>query len=423
MTKKIVVAGASTYGVKNAGDDAMFANLVEGLRRRLPDCRITFLARHPDPEFDRVFGVSSIKNIDHDRKEESLGRWFLGFNPGDPTGHLREIRHAIEECDLLVIGGNSFMEVSESELMRGVCSYSLQLATWARLFEKPYVLYGVAAHPIENDYTKKAARYLCSNAAVVTVREGFTKEELLKAGVDGGNIRVFADPAFGLDPVGERTRGLEILKRDGIRTGSGKLIGVAFRHMYWKWSEDEFDGYAAKLASMCDHIIEKTGAEILFIPNCTYNVDTKYEDDRVIAEHVIGKMKRPERVYSIKGELMLPDTLALYRLLDMLISNRRHSCIFAAIHGVAMLPMSTGHRWHFVPFAKELSVQDSVVSFTDDDLEGLKRKAMDTWDKREILVGKMNARLPGLREMARDQVDMLVDAVDAAGQAGRGMGV
>jgi hypothetical protein len=68
-------------------------------------------------------------------------------------------------------------------------------------------------------------------------------------------------------------------------------------------------------------------------------------------------------------------------------------------------------------------VEDRVVSFTDDDLEGLKRKAMDTWDKREILVGKMNARLPGLREMARGQVDMLVDAVDAPDVAGRGMRV
>jgi polysaccharide pyruvyl transferase WcaK-like protein len=253
----------------------------------------------------------------------------------------------------------------------------------------------------------------------VTVREDFTKEELLKAGADGGNICVFADPAFGVDPVGERTRGLEILKRDGIRTGPGKMIGVAFRHMYWKWSEDEFYGYAAKLASMCDHIIEKTGAEILFIPNCTYDVDTKYEDDRVIAEYVIGKMKRPERVRSIKGDLTLPDTLALYRLLDMLISNRRHSCIFAAIHGVAMLPMSTGHRWHFAPFARELSVEDRVVSFTDDSLEGLKSKAMDTWDDRGALVEKMNTRLPRLRARARSQVDMLIDAAGVAGQAGR----
>ena len=77
--KKFVVTGASTYGVKNMGDDAMFANLVDGLRRDFPGCEITFVCRHPDPEFDKVFGVKSIKNIDHDSKEQSLGRWFNGF--------------------------------------------------------------------------------------------------------------------------------------------------------------------------------------------------------------------------------------------------------------------------------------------------------------------------------------------------------
>ena len=83
--KKIVIAGASTYGVKNAGDDAMLSNLVNGFRRRIPDCEMTFLARHPDKRFDEVFGVSSIKNFEHDSKKQSLadgsGDSILGIQP------------------------------------------------------------------------------------------------------------------------------------------------------------------------------------------------------------------------------------------------------------------------------------------------------------------------------------------------------
>ena len=86
--KRILIAGASTFGVKNQGDDAMFCNLVEGFRRHLPDCQLTFLARHPNEQFDKAFGVHSIKNFEHENKAQSLDRWFWGFNPGDPGDHL-----------------------------------------------------------------------------------------------------------------------------------------------------------------------------------------------------------------------------------------------------------------------------------------------------------------------------------------------
>ena len=410
--KKIVIAGASTYGVKNAGDDAMFSNLVNGFRRRIPDCRMTFLARHPNKEFDELFGVRSIKNFEHDSKKQSLGRWFWGFNPGDPTEHLREIRRAIEKCDLIVIGGNSFMEVSKSDFLRGVVSYSALLATWAKLFEKPYVLYGVAAHPLKLDYTKQLSRFLCGNAGLVTVREEFTRRQLLDAGVDDSNIQVLAAPAYGIDPIWDKGKGLSILAKENIQFGSGNIVGVGFRHMYWKWTEGQFSDYAAKMASLRDSMVEDLGAELLFIPNCTYNVDTPYEDDRVIAESVKSKMEYPEKAHLIKGDYILPETLSLFQLLDMHVSNRRHSCIFAAIHNVPFVAMSTGHIWHFKPFMEALSIPEQVVSFTDDSLESLRSKIRETWTNRAAISRAISDTIPELRAKARRHADLLVELMD-----------
>lgn len=410
--KKIVVAGASTYGVKNAGDDAMFRNLINGIKKRIPNSQITFLARHPDKDFDNFFGIKSIKNIEHDSKKQSLGRWFCGFNPGDSTEHLERIRKAIEECDLIIIGGNSFMEVSGSSFLRGVVSYSATLATWARLFQKPYALYGVAAHPLKNDITKQLARFLCGNANIVTVREEFTKQQLLDAGVNDANIQVFADPAFGIDPVSDRDKALNILKNENIQLNSQKIIGIAFRHMYWVWNEKEFEHYSIKMANLCDFMIENFGAELLFIPNCTYNVDTKYEDDRVIAELVRNKMKRPEKAHLIRNEYNLTETLSLYQLLDMLLSNRRHSCIFGAIHNVPFIAMSTGHMWHFKPFVKALSIPGQAVSFTEDSLNSLKSEIRETWKNRVTLSQKISKAVPFLKEKARKQVDVILDTID-----------
>lgn len=47
---KILVAGACTYGVKNAGDDAMLEVLCKRLRKLKPGLEIIFLARHPGPQ-------------------------------------------------------------------------------------------------------------------------------------------------------------------------------------------------------------------------------------------------------------------------------------------------------------------------------------------------------------------------------------
>lgn len=416
--KKIIIAGASTYGVKNAGDDAMFSNLISRIKKRFPNSQITFLARHLDKNFDKFFGIKSIKNIEHDSKKQSLGRWFWGFNPGDPTGHLRIIQKAIEDCDLIIIGGNSFMEVSESNFLRGVVSYSATLATWAKLFQKPYALYGVAAHPLKNDLTKQLARFLCGNAIIVTVREEFTKKQLIDAGVNDSNVQVFSDPAFGIDPISDRNIALNILSKENIQLKkSRKIIGIAFRHMYWVWNEKELNHYTEKMAALCDFVVENLGAEILFIPNCTYNIDTKYEDDRVIAEIIKNKMKLQDRVHLIKNEHNLTETVSLYQLLDMLVSNRRHSCIFAAIQGVPFIAISTGHMWHFKPFVEALLIPNQAISFINNNLDCLKMAIKETWENRKDLLKNISKTIPLLRKKARSQVDAIINICKSGDEA------
>ena len=88
---KYVITGASTYGVRNMGDDAMFANMVQGLHANDPEAEIIFLARHPDVEYDKLFNIHSIKNLDHDSNEAAAGRMFFGFNSGDDQANIRNI--------------------------------------------------------------------------------------------------------------------------------------------------------------------------------------------------------------------------------------------------------------------------------------------------------------------------------------------
>ena len=85
----ILIGGSSPSETSNRGDEAVFQTFCEGMRREFPGCNITSLVRHPNAEWDRLFNVKSIRNFDHETREQSLGRIFNGFNAGDPDTILR----------------------------------------------------------------------------------------------------------------------------------------------------------------------------------------------------------------------------------------------------------------------------------------------------------------------------------------------
>lgn len=409
--KRILLAGASTYGVKNMGDDAMLFNLTTSFHR-YDDCEITFLARHPSVRYDELYGIKSIKNYEFDQKKESIGKWFYGFNPTDSREHLRGIREAISNCDLVVIGGNSFMEVSPNQFMRGVASYASLLATLAIFFDKPYVLYGVAGHEIKDERSKEFARYLGNNSELVTVREDFFKKILTGCGVVEDKIKVCGDPAFGMEPAHDNGLSDTVLAKENIDVGEKKLIGVGFRHMYWVWNAHQYETYTQKMARLCDYMIEKLGAQILFIPNCTYDQASKYQDDRLVAKDTIGKMKKQEDAFMIKEELNLLETVSLYNRVDLVVSNRRHSNIFGAIHHKPMFAISSGHPWQFKPFMQDLGLDEHYADLVEDDLDVLFEKVKNVWEARHMIEKQLMEIIPLLKKKARAQAKTFLQLID-----------
>ncbi len=404
----IVVTGASTYGVNNMGDDAMLATLVEGLKRSFVDPRITFLARHVDEEYDNIFGFNSIKNLDHDNKKESDGRFFLGMNIGDETHNLHMIKNAIDEADLLIIGGNSFMEISSNEFLRGVSSYSATLAMLAKFCNTPYALYGVnVVDKITHDVTKQHARFLCENAVAVTMRENSGKNYLLKLGINGDNIYVTGDPAFGMKVTENKKTVMNILNNNKINLMDKITIGVCFRHEYWGGNnEDEYTNLNTILAKSLDEIYEELHCQFLFIPNCTYTKGHKLQDDRLTHQDVVSGMKNKHAAFEIKDQLSVHDTYRLFSLLDMHISNRRHSCIFASMNSIPFVTINGSFEGHLSPLLNELNIPEQLVHL--DHKNNLTEKILETWKNKKIFVEKTKLIVEKLSEDSQKSISLLI---------------
>ena len=400
---KIIIAGASTYGVKNTGDDAMLQVLCSELKHTLNNPKIVFLARHPEKKFDKYFGIKSIKNIEFNNNKESTGKFFYGFNPNDSHEHIKNIIDEIKKSDLVIIGGNSFMEYSENEFLRGVTSYSSMIATLALLHNKPFVLYGVNGHSIKNNLTKQMAKFLCGNAKFVGIRDNAFKLELMNIGIKPKNLKVFTDPAFGLIPINNSTIGKKILKDENIPLDH-KFAGVCFRHLYSKWSDQEFEKYAIKLAASCDYIVEKLNLNIIFIPNCIYQSGHPNEDDRKISIYIKNKMKHKSRTHVIMGDLSVNERLSLFPLLEFVVSNRRHVTIFSAIHNIPFLTLGYEFNWHFDNLISDLKMGEYYVNIKNCNSKLINKKIEEVFYNREKISMKLKKIIPKFNKKALYEV-------------------
>jgi len=238
---KIIIAGA--FYAKNLGDYGMLRPFCDEMRGRLDDVEIIHLSRHVDPEFDRHFGVRSIRNLDHATREASQGRWYNGLNYGDDTSHLQGIRDALEGARLLVIGCGPMLSDITLDEFRGYLPYQVMLVTWAKLFSVPVMLYGVEVVPLVTKRGEVLVKFICDNAAAITVREETSKHELARIGVDPARVNVLPDPAMALRQTGDAVAGKAILAGFGVSTGKRQLVGVVARDVYWIWDDVTFDAY------------------------------------------------------------------------------------------------------------------------------------------------------------------------------------
>jgi polysaccharide pyruvyl transferase WcaK-like protein len=346
------------------GDDAMFSCLIKGIKDSDKNSKITFLARHPNKSFDQLYDVQSIQNLDHASNDEALGRMFLGFNAGDDRENLRQIKNALVETDLMIIGGNSLMEISENTFLRGVSSYATTLAMLTLFMGKQYALFGLnIVASLRSSYVKKQAKFLIENAAITTVREDDALRYLQDANVDTSRAHVTGDPAYGVDLAQvDNYSGYDILKREGIMLDPKKrTISFCLREEYWKSDPNSFKNLQKETCAIIRHILVEDNNQIIFIPNCNYEKGHLLEDDRIINRGIKERFGNDPRVHYVGQKLNLYETLALFKLTDIHISNRRHSNIFAALFAKPFIAIDTQKRTHITSFVQDLKQTEYLV--------------------------------------------------------------
>lgn len=392
---KLSIAGASVYGLKNVSDDSMLQSFLGGMRETIPGLDVTLICRHPGKKVEMAFGVHSIQNLDFPTKEASAGKRFHGFNAGDSTEHLRIIREEIASSDALMIGGDPFDDSNSNmtpEPFRGIMPYVVNLITLAKYLQKKVILHGIhLGRRPTSAYGTALTKFCVANADIITTREDDTKEDLVKTYCTlPERVVSSADSGFALlrQTKPASSERLKKLFSDN-QIQPKKYVALTARSYYWLWNDATVKGYAEKFAAYVDRLASHYQCNVLLLPHCEYELDNYWESDVNFQREIYKRCKNKDNIVPIDFYLSSEELLFCIEQAKYIVSNRRHSGIYASLLGVPFYLF--GERNHVGKVYTSLGVtpQDFVDEqslerlFVDEQMTHL-LDAFEGWDAERV---------------------------------------
>jgi len=354
---KLVLAGG--YDTSNLGDHAMLYVLKNSLEKYEP-VDITILARHLEPKIEKDYGVRLIKNLDHETKEESIGRWFNGFNLNDNTEHIAQIREELQEADALVIGGGRLLIDICLDFMKGPLPYFVLLVVVAKFLGKPIIIYGMTIVAPKTSEGVEMLKFIVENANLVMVREDSSKNTLSTLDIQCNNLHVIPDPAFAL-PHNEAIKNLSqnIFSNERLDKDK-KYIGLNLRFTNLNKNLNQKE-YIQKVTDFCDLVFEKYNLNILLISQMTYKTEKEFDDDRNFYKLIKKNSKYSKNIHILLKKYNVIETLSIYNNIEKLFSMRRHGLIFAATQNIPIYGLVAEENTRYA--LEEMNLEDNYIDF------------------------------------------------------------
>jgi polysaccharide pyruvyl transferase CsaB len=374
---RIVLAGY--YGFGNAGDEAILASLLAGLRSRDPGIRATVLSGNPAVTV-ATHGVSAVAWPD-----------------------LEGLSNAIEDSDIVVVGGgglfHDYWGVDPDTLLTdrgwGIPSYAAPVLL-AALHGTPALIVGVGVGPLGSVAGRELTRQICDLAEGVTVRDVASAQLLAAIGVARGRVEVTADPAFTFTPTAsDRERAAQ-----RVPEGDGPLVALALRPWDVGVNAPRWEG---EVAAAADLLVRAAGARILFVP--LQDLPSAKENDAAVAERVAGRMIAGHRAHLVRSPLGAGETAALLARCDAVVGMRLHALIFALGGGVPAVALSYDPKVDATMSA--LGLEQETIRLADLERTSLASAVTTALEGREVLGRRLGPLLEKTRAAAAKNVDRI----------------
>lgn len=284
--RKYRVVMSGYYGFSNAGDDAILQSIHEGILAASKDISVTVLSNDPQLTWD----LCSLEAV--------------------PRFRFWKVMNALRHCDALLSGGGSLLQdrTSTRSLL-----YYLSIIRGAELFGKPVMLYANGIGPVRKAENRRRVKRAVERAALVTLRDRSSANELREMGVKRPDLYVTADPVFNLPPAAKE-RGEELLRSAQLPEDK-PFVTISVRN--WPGTGE----FPRQLAALCDHLRRSYGMEILFLL-------MQPGHDRDMTRQVRQAMEEPS--YLLDADCTPRELMAVLGRAKLCVAMRLHTLIFAA---------------------------------------------------------------------------------------------
>jgi polysaccharide pyruvyl transferase WcaK-like protein len=350
------------------------------LQRELGSVRFTVLTDNPE----------HIK--EYTSKESDIDFYILKSRRRIP-----EIIREIATADLFIFGGG--VPFFQQTRHLAVMSFLVGLC---RIFKTPYMTWCVSSQPVSSRIAIRIFKWVLNGAASITVRDDHTVQLFKRCKARQEIVKV-ADPAFTF-----QSRNLETdisqLDRAGERFPDRPLIALTPRTLsgrdnkkenhYRMQSEEDYLREINCFAGVLDWCWENN-FQSLFVPMNTYGPD----DDRIAARLCMKIANYGDKALLIDEEIRPGVAPVIYGQCKASFVSRVHGSVTSVIGGcpVIMYAFQPKHTGIMEMIGlSEFSIDGDTAS-----AEEVIHKLKTLLTQREVLIGKIDKELEGLRISAR----------------------
>ncbi|WP_245831876.1 polysaccharide pyruvyl transferase CsaB [Oceanobacillus senegalensis] len=275
----VVISGY--YGFDNTGDEAILVAIIQALKKRKADIKITVLSHQPE-KTRNAYGVHAIS------------RW-----------KIHKICRLLKKADGLISGGGSLLQDKTGPKS---IPYYTAIIRMAKHYRKPVFIYAQGIGPIDRKLNQWIVKRILNKVDSITVRDSFSKELLEQVGVKKEKT-IVPDPVLALqyEPV-------SCDWQPDLPDGQ-PYITVSVRN----WETDK--PYKRKIAASLD-LLAQAGYAIVFVP-------MHGEQDEQASQETAAMMK--EESFMAPGDLSPEEKVTVIGESKLLIGMRLHALIFSAI--------------------------------------------------------------------------------------------
>jgi colanic acid/amylovoran biosynthesis protein len=328
----ILITGHDTF--HNKGCQALIYTTTKILKQVFQNATFTIFSWEPEydgPLFKTDNPDTECEFIRHrfQTNEFSLRNklWLTLNNYGVRTDKILRVKptfyDAIKSCDLMVISGGDILADYGDESIKH-CFFPVAVAI---ALKKPVYVFGQSISQYKSQEMLKFARYYLNKVSLITVREKLSFDYLKKIRIKA-HLHLTADPAFTLTPCND-SRLNEIVQTEHLPDANNTMIGISVSETATRWSESSHEDFAKVMAEVCDQLISKYKAKIVFVPHVSYPNDPA-NDDRLAGKAVRSLMVNKRDAFLIEGDYSCEELKAVISKCALFIGARTHATIAAA---------------------------------------------------------------------------------------------